>query len=94
KHIHIHIHEAQFIPIIRPSASPKTTLINIFPFIHPAYQPQYFFNNHNYQKTSHNNLPQIPNHTLPFLFHNFKFIQNNTILQNLTIPLIYNPFTN
>ncbi|WP_186310448.1 P-loop NTPase family protein, partial [Staphylococcus epidermidis] len=44
-----------------------------------------------YKKSWDNKVATIRNHTVGFLFQNFKLIQNNTILQNVTIPLIYNP---
>ena len=41
-------------------------------------------------KSSDNKLAEIRNHTVGFVFQNFKLIQNNTILENVSIPLIYN----
>ena len=41
-------------------------------------------------KASDNRLATIRNHTVGFVFQNFKLIQNNTILENVSIPLIYN----
>ena len=35
-------------------------------------------------------MAEIRNHTVGFVFQNFKLIQNNTILENVSIPLIYN----
>lgn len=51
---------------------------------------EYLFNNENFQKSSDNKLTEIRNHTVGFVFQNFKLIQSNTILENVSIPLIYN----
>lgn len=38
---------------------------------------------------SDNELAEIRNKTVGFVFQNFKLIQNNTILENVSIPLVY-----
>jgi putative ABC transport system ATP-binding protein len=90
KDINIHINEGEFIAIMGPSGSGKSTLINILGFIDRGYEGEYLFNNHNYKKSSDNNLADIRNKTVGFVFQNFKLIQNNTILENVSVPLIYN----
>ncbi|MDU2291056.1 MAG: ABC transporter ATP-binding protein, partial [Clostridium celatum] len=90
KDIDIHIDEGEFIAIMGPSGSGKSTLINILGFIDRGYEGEYFFNGENYKKSSDNKLATIRNHTVGFVFQNFKLIQNNTILENVSIPLIYN----
>lgn len=73
-----------------PSGSGKSTLINILGFIDRGYEGDYLFNGDNYKKASDNRLATIRNLTVGFVFQNFKLIQNNTILENVSIPLIYN----
>ncbi|MBX7839980.1 ABC transporter ATP-binding protein [Staphylococcus warneri] len=90
KDIDIHIDEGEFIAIMGPSGSGKSTLINILGFIDRGYEGDYLFNGDNYKKASDNRLATKRNHTVGFVFQNFKLIQNNTILENVSIPLIYN----
>lgn len=90
KDIDIHIDEGEFIAIMGPSGSGKSTLINILGFIDRGYEGDYLFNGDNYKKALDNRLATIRNHTVGFVFQNFKLIQNNTILENVSIPLIYN----
>lgn len=90
KDIDIHIDEGEFIAIMGPSGSGKSTLINILGFIDRGYEGEYLFNGNDYKKSSDNKLATIRNHTVGFVFQNFKLIQNNTILENVSIPLIYN----
>lgn len=89
-HILKDIDNGEFIAIMGPSSSGKNTLINILGFIDRGYEGEYLFNNENFQKSSDNKLAEIRNHTVGFVFQNFKLIQNNTILENVSISLIYN----
>ena len=89
-HILKDIDNGEFIAIMGPSSSGKNTLINILGFIDRGYEGEYLFNNENFQKSSDNKLTEIRNHTVGFVFQNFKLIQSNTILENVSIPLIYN----
>ena len=72
-----------------PSGSGKSTLINILGFIDRGYEGEYLLIM-KIIKSSDNKLAEIRNHTVGFVFQNFKLIQNNTILENVSIPLIYN----
>lgn len=89
KDINININEGEFIAIMGPSGSGKSTLINILGFIDRGYEGDYLFNRENYQESSDNQLADIRNKTVGFVFQNFKLIQNNTILENVSIPLVY-----
>lgn len=89
KDINININEGEFIAIMGPSGSGKSTLINILGFIDRGYQGDYLFNGESYKKSSDNHLAEIRNKTVGFVFQNFKLIQNNTIMENVSIPLVY-----
>ncbi|MGW8090947.1 peptide ABC transporter ATP-binding protein [Staphylococcus shinii] len=89
KDINININEGEFIAIMGPSGSGKSTLINILGFIDRVYEGDYLFNRKNYQESSDNQLADIRNKTVGFVFQNFKLIQNNTILENVSIPIVY-----
>ncbi|WP_145464411.1 ABC transporter ATP-binding protein [Staphylococcus hominis] len=89
KDINMKINEGEFIAIMGPSGSGKSTLINILGFIDRGYEGDYYFNKESYKKSSDNQLADIRNKTVGFVFQNFKLIQNNTILENVSIPLVY-----
>lgn len=89
KDIHLRIDAGEFVAIMGPSGSGKSTLINILGFIDRGYEGDYLFDGHNYQQRSDNELAAIRNRTVGFVFQNFKLIQNNTILENVSIPLLY-----
>ncbi|MGV3225095.1 ABC transporter ATP-binding protein [Staphylococcus hyicus] len=89
KDIHLRIDSGEFVAIMGPSGSGKSTLINILGFIDRGYEGDYLFDQYNYQQRSDNELAKIRNRTVGFVFQNFKLIQNNTILENVSIPLLY-----
>ncbi|MEB6251674.1 ABC transporter ATP-binding protein [Mammaliicoccus sciuri] len=89
KNINISIDTGEFIAIMGPSGSGKSTLINILGFIDRGYTGEYLFDDENYQQVSDNKLAFIRNKTVGFVFQNFKLIQNNTIMENVSIPLLY-----
>ncbi|RIN47797.1 ATP-binding cassette domain-containing protein, partial [Staphylococcus simulans] len=81
KDISLEIKKGEFIAIMGPSGSGKSTLINIIGFIDRGYEGEYLFNNNNYKKSSDNQLAEIRNQVVGFVFQNFKLIQNNTVLE-------------
>lgn len=85
KDINININEGEFIAIMGPSGSGKSTLINILGFIDRGYEGDYLLMG-KIIKTSDNQLSDIRNKTVGFVFQNFKLIENNTILENISIP--------
>ncbi|MCO4356026.1 ABC transporter ATP-binding protein [Staphylococcus agnetis] len=89
KDIQLRIDAGEFVAIMGPSGSGKSTLINILGFIDRGYEGDYLFDGNNYQQRSDNELAAIRNRTVGFVFQNFKLIQNNTILENVSIPLLY-----
>ncbi|MDU7036775.1 MAG: ABC transporter ATP-binding protein [Staphylococcus simulans] len=89
KDISLEIKKGEFIAIMGPSGSGKSTLMNIIGFIDRGYEGEYLFNNNNYKKSSDNQLAEIRNQVVGFVFQNFKLIQNNTVLENVSIPLVY-----
>lgn len=89
KDIDLEIQAGEFIAIMGPSGSGKSTLLNILGFIDLGYEGTYLYNNYNYQMQSDNALAILRNDVVGFVFQNFKLIQNNTVLENLEIPLVY-----
>ncbi|MCG9844007.1 ABC transporter ATP-binding protein, partial [Staphylococcus argenteus] len=89
KNINLTISENEFLSIMGPSGSGKSTLINILGFVDREYTGEYYFRNENFKEISDDKIAFIRNKTVGFVFQNFKLIQNNTVFENVEIPLIY-----
>lgn len=91
--INLAIDRGEFLSIMGPSGAGKTSLINLIGFIDRQYEGEYLFNGNSYQKASDNTLARIRNRSVGFVFQNFKLIGNNTILENVELPLLYGGMT-
>ena len=91
--INLTIDRGEFLSIMGPSGAGKTSLINLIGFIDRQYEGEYLFNGDSYQKASDNTLARIRNRSVGFVFQNFKLIGNNTILENVELPLLYGGMT-
>lgn len=91
--INLDIDRGEFLSIMGPSGAGKTSLINLIGFIDRQYEGEYLFNGDSYQKASDNTLARIRNRSVGFVFQNFKLIGNNTILENVELPLLYGGMT-
>lgn len=89
KDISLNIEEGEFLSIMGPSGSGKSTLINILGFIDRKYEGEYLLNQNNFKESNDNVLSSIRNETVGFVFQNFKLITNNTVAENVGIPLVY-----
>lgn len=89
KDISLNIEEGEFLSIMGPSGSGKSTLINILGFIDRKYEGEYLFNHNNFKESNDNILASMRNKTVGFVFQNFKLIANNTVAENVGIPLVY-----
>ncbi len=91
--INLKIAAGEFLTIMGPSGAGKTSLINLIGFIDRSYLGSYKFNGQSYQTASDSALAHIRNQSVGFVFQNFKLIGNNTILENVELPLLYGGMT-
>ncbi|MCC4313266.1 ABC transporter ATP-binding protein [Carnobacterium maltaromaticum] len=93
RNIQLSIEEREFLAIMGPSGSGKSTLINLLGFIDRKFDGTYLFEGESLKNTSDNNLSKIRNQTVGFVFQNFSLIENNTVFENVELPLLYNGYT-
>lgn len=90
--IHLQINEGEFVAIMGPSGSGKSTLINLLGFIDRKFQGSYKFQGKYLTDISDTELSKIRNKTVGFVFQNFSLIENNTVYENVELPLLYNGY--
>ena len=88
-HATLHIYPKEFVSIIGPSGSGKSTLMNIIGCLDVADAGSYFLDGLPIEAYSENELAQIRNHKIGFVFQNFNLIPKLTAAENVELPLIY-----
>ncbi|MEI5988657.1 ABC transporter ATP-binding protein [Enterococcus termitis] len=90
KNINFEINEKEFVAVMGPSGSGKSTLINLIGFIDKKFEGKYLFEGKEITDFSDKELSAIRNKSVGFVFQNFSLIENNTVFENVELPLLYN----
>ncbi|PKM52225.1 MAG: macrolide ABC transporter ATP-binding protein [Firmicutes bacterium HGW-Firmicutes-7] len=88
-HLSIHIKEHEFVAIIGPSGSGKSTLMNIIGCLDSPSEGKYSLNNIEVSKFNGNELAEIRNFQIGFIFQGYNLVKKLTALENVELPLIY-----
>lgn len=87
--IEIHIDMNEFVAIVGPSGSGKSTLMNIIGCLDTPDKGNYFFQGQNISKASDDQLAEIRNKKIGFIFQNFNLLPKLNALENVEVPLHY-----
>lgn len=88
-HASMHIKKGEFVSIIGPSGSGKSTLMNIIGCLDIADAGGYLLDNIPIEDYTENELAQIRNRKIGFVFQSFNLIPKLTAEENIELPLIY-----
>lgn len=88
-HISIEIEDQEFVAIIGHSGSGKSTLMNMLGCLDVPTSGTYELRGTDVSSLSDDELSDIRNKEIGFVFQGFNLIQNLTALENVTLPLIY-----
>ncbi len=83
------ITEGEFVAIIGPSGSGKSTLMHILGCLDQPTTGKYLLDEHDVSRASDDQLAEIRNKKIGFVFQQFNLLPKATILQNVCVPLIY-----
>ncbi len=89
KDISLKIEEGEFISIIGPSGSGKSTLMHILGFLDAPTKGVYKFENTKIENFDENNLAEIRNKKIGFVFQSFYLLAGLTAIDNVRLPMIY-----
>ena len=87
--ISLKIHEGEFVAIVGKSGSGKSTLMNIIGALDVPTEGEYFLGGENVGEMSDNQLAEIRNRMIGFIFQQYNLLPKLTILENVELPLLY-----
>ncbi len=89
KNINLTVEEGDYLAIMGPSGSGKTTLMNIIGCLDVPTSGTYELNGQNLKDMSDDDLADIRNQHLGFVFQSFHLMAKMTALDNVALPLLY-----
>ncbi|MBU2651531.1 MAG: ABC transporter ATP-binding protein [Bacteroidetes bacterium] len=87
--ISLDIYRNEFVALMGPSGSGKSTLMNILGCLDTPTSGHYYLNGNDVSKQGDNELAEIRNKEIGFIFQTFNLLPRNSALENVTLPLIY-----
>jgi len=89
KGIDLDIHKNQYVALMGPSGSGKSTLMNLLGCLDTPTSGSYKLNGTDVSSLNDNELAEIRNREIGFVFQTFNLLPRSTALENVALPLIY-----
>ncbi len=89
KGVDIEINKGEFIVLMGPSGSGKTTLMNVLGCLDVPEKGNYFLDGQDVSRMSEDELSEIRNKYIGFVFQSFNLIPDLTVLENVSLPSLY-----
>ena len=87
--VSINIDRNEYVAIMGPSGSGKSTLMNLLGCLDTPTEGTYILNGNDVSKMEDNELAEIRNKEIGFIFQTFNLLPRYNALENVTLPLIY-----
>ena len=87
--ISLNINKNEYVALMGPSGSGKSTLMNIIGCLDTPTHGDYILNNTDVAGLEDNQLAEIRNKEIGFVFQTFNLLPRYTALENVALPLIY-----
>ena len=89
KGINLDIHTNEYVALMGPSGSGKSTLMNILGCLDSPSAGRYVLNGQDVSKMADDNLADVRNKEIGFVFQQFNLLPRLTALENVALPLVY-----
>ena len=89
KSISIQINKGEYVAFMGPSGSGKSTLMNIIGCLDTPTSGTYILNNNDVSDLTENELAEIRNKEIGFVFQTFNLLPRASSLENVSLPLVY-----
>lgn len=89
KGISLEIDRGEYVALMGPSGSGKSTFMNILGCLDTPSGGKYMLNGTDVSKMSDNELAEVRNREIGFVFQTFNLLPRYTALENVALPLVY-----
>lgn len=89
--VDLKIHEGEFVAIMGASGSGKSTMLNILGCLDKSTYGDYLLDGVNVNTMNNDALARFRNKKLGFVFQSYNLLARTTALENVELPLFYNP---
>ncbi|MDB5128844.1 ABC transporter ATP-binding protein [Mucilaginibacter sp.] len=89
KSVTLTINKGEFVALMGPSGSGKSTLMNILGCLDTPTKGEYILNGINVSHMTDNDLAEVRNAEIGFVFQTFNLLPRNSALDNVALPLVY-----
>src|SRR3954469_18740071 len=89
KDISLDIMKNEYVALMGPSGSGKSTLMNILGCLDTPTSGKYILNGKDVSRTTDNDLAEVRNKEIGFVFQQFNLLPRLTAAENVALPLVY-----
>jgi putative ABC transport system ATP-binding protein len=93
KGIDLNINKGEYVALMGPSGSGKSTLMNLLGCLDTPTSGSYVLNGKDVSKMIDDELAEIRNKEIGFVFQTFNLLPRTTALDNVALPMIYAGFS-